>query len=112
MGLPLFKEKRFGVREQLTGLMPGKLSIPKSKKQLSAKPVDVSPNGLGLILDAQLTVGAKLNLTIGNRIIELEVVWVEADFSKRDLFRYGMTCKDSGVDLAQEFRDAGCLMKT
>jgi len=109
MGLPLFKEKRFGVREQLTGLMPGKLSVPKSNKQLTAKPVDVSPNGLGLILDAKLTVGSHLHLSIGNRIIELEVVWVQSDFSKRDLFRYGLTCKDSSVDLAQEFRSAGCL---
>ena len=110
MGLPLFKEKRFSPRKKLTGLMPGKLSVSDSDQPLSCRPVDVSRNGLGIIMDAQLKVSTELRLDAGDKSIILKVAWSQPDFGRRDLFRYGLVCLDSNEDLESLFTKKGCLV--
>jgi hypothetical protein len=101
------KERRIAERKRLTGLMPGRLQI--NGKEVSARPVDISQHGLGIIIAAEFTVGAKASLAIGKEEITLEIKWGEQDFGKRDMWRYGLVCTNPKINLEEEFQTAGCL---
>jgi hypothetical protein len=109
MALPLFKERRFSRREQLTGLMPGRLFLKDSKTDVFAKPVDVSENGIGIVVNIQMPIGTTLILQRDDAEYELEVSWSQPDFGKNDLTRYGLVCKRLNVNLLEVFREAGCI---
>jgi hypothetical protein len=112
MGLPLFREKRFSKRLELTGLLPGRLIMKETNTNLSAKPVDVSENGLGIVINFQVRIGAQMTLQRGDEIFDLEVSWVQPDFGKNDLYRCGLICKTPGANLIEVFRDSGCLKES
>jgi hypothetical protein len=101
------KERRTSERKRLTGLMPGRFQI--NGKEVSARPVDISEHGMGVIIAHEYPVGTKATLAIGNRIVALEFLWGEPDFGKHDMWRYGLVCSESSVDLEAAFSDAGCL---
>jgi len=109
MGLPLFKEKRFSPRSQLTGLLPGRLVNMFNQKDLNGKLVDVSSSGLGIILSEHLANDTEIKLITENYEIVLKVNWSSPDFGKRDLFRHGLTTVDPEVNLVRLFSEAGCL---
>lgn len=109
MALPLFKEKRLGQRRRLSGLMPGKLVAAVDKRAVSAKPVDVSPHGLGVIIAEELVPGTMMQLETPNGSIKLRVAWRQPDFGKRDMFRYGLVTEDIAVDLEDIFLKTNCL---
>lgn len=105
-----FKERRTSARQNLTGLMPGRLFHRATDKTISARPVDVSERGLGLLSGEKLDEGLELALAVDKKkIILLRVVWRKDDFGKRDLYRYGLECKDSTINLIQIFSENGCL---
>ncbi len=105
-----FKERRANKRQNLTGLMPGRLFLPSTNKTISARPVDVSEKGLGILSGEKLEEGLELKLAVEKKkLISLHIVWRKDDFGKRDLYRYGLECKDSTINLIQIFSESGCL---
>jgi hypothetical protein len=109
MGIPMAKERRLGSRKKLTGLLPGRLQTTNGV-DIECKPVDISPTGLGLILNVEYDAGTKLQLVMKDKNIELKVAWVQRDFGKKDLFRYGLITADQQFDLESLFEKSGCLV--
>ena len=107
MGSPLVLEKRNSQRKRLTGLLPGSIET-KNGDRLDVRPVDISQVGLGIVTGILLSKGQILILKTHNQHIELEVSWGKKDFSKNDLYRYGLTAVDA-ADLESVVGDAGCL---
>ncbi|SMF21444.1 PilZ domain-containing protein [Pseudobacteriovorax antillogorgiicola] len=107
MGSPLVLEKRRKQRRALTGLLPGSLLNQQGDK-VNARPVDISPEGLGIVTDLILDLGHILFLKTHNQHIELEVSWGKRDFGKNNLYRYGLRVRD-GSNLETIFESAGCL---
>jgi len=108
MGAAAPKERRLGNRKKLTGLLPGRLQTSDGR-DVNCKPVDISPNGIGLVLNIEFDAGDHFNLVMKDKTIELEVAWVQPDFGKQDLFRYGLATIDQDIDLKKIFLEAGCL---
>lgn len=102
------KERRLGNRKALNGLLPGRLQTP-SGVDLVCKPVDISPHGLGILVDRDLVPGNALHLIMKDRTIDLTVAWVQHDFHKEELFRLGLVTNDVDLDLERIFLDSGCL---
>lgn len=109
MSFPLFAERRLASRKKLTGLLPGKLILENGKGNVSARTVDITPHGLGIISPDLFKVGASLLLKVAEMDIRMEVMWGQPDFGKHDLYRYGLLCRDTEVDLEEIFIKSGCL---
>lgn len=102
-----FKERRVAERKRLTGLMPGRFNM--NGKDVSARPVDLSEHGLGVLVAKEFAVGTKASLVIKDTVIPLEIKWTQQDFGKHDLWRYGLICTDESLDLIELFTDTGCF---
>jgi hypothetical protein len=110
MGLALFKERRIVNRRRLTGLLPGRMVNAETGKDMAVKPVDISPNGLGIIIDSELEPGMEIHLKIKDRDIKFQVAWGQPDFGKNDRFRYGLVTLEPSDDIEKEFLESGCLV--
>ena len=106
-----FKERRNQSRKKLSGLLPGKLVRLKDDSQIVGRPIDVSDKGLGLLVSEKLAVGETLLLTTKTHSIELEIIWSQPDFGKRDLIRYGLITKNSDESVEKLFEDYGCFTR-
>lgn len=104
-----FQERRITSRRSPTGLMPGKLMLGGTERELVCRPVDVSRNGLGVIMSEQMEPGTDLILKVRNHEIHLQVAWGQQDFAKQDQYRYGLVTVDPRSDMEQMFSDCGCL---
>lgn len=102
-----FQERRITERKRLTGLMPGKFKI--NDKEVSARPVDLSEHGLGVLVAKEFAIGALAVLVIKDTQIPFEIKWAQQDFGKHDLWRYGLVCNDPSLDLLELFADTGCF---
>ena len=102
------KERRISDRKVLSGLLPGRLQTVQGT-DLICKPVDVSPHGIGILIDKEFDVGTEVRLVMKTKTITFEVMWIQRDFHKDELFRYGLTTADLSVDLEAIFIEAGCL---
>jgi hypothetical protein len=109
MALPLFKEKRFTPRKKLTGLLPGRLAMKETGEELLCKLVDVSKHGIGLTTKVDLQYGATVVLHTDSKVITFKVAWIQQDFGKQDLFRIGLLCSDTNLDIVEIFTSEGCL---
>ncbi len=109
MGLALFKEKRLSQRRRLTGLLPGRLVYGKSRLDVFCKPVDLSVNGLGIVLAKEIEAGTNMVLLLQNREVSLQVAWGQPDFGKQDMYRYGLVTLDPADNLEEIFLASGCL---
>lgn len=110
MGLALFKEKRLSDRRKLTGLLPGRLLIAGDRRQdVFCRPVDVSANGVGIVLAREIAAGTDMVLMLPDREVSLRVAWGQPDFGKQDMFRYGLATLDAEDNLEEIFVAAGCL---
>ena len=89
--------------------MPGKLKLSGTERELACRPVDVSRNGIGVIMSEQIEPGTDLVLVVRNREIHLQVAWGQQDFAKQDQFRYGLVTIDPVNDMEAVFLDCGCL---
>ena len=106
----VFKERRTDGRKTLTGLMPGRLFLIASNRTMSARPIDVSRHGLGVIMSEKIPEDTEIGLSVEKKqIIKMRIVWTKDDFGKRDLYRYGLECIDAKIDLAKIFQATGCL---
>ena len=112
MGLALFKERRLTDRRQLTGLLPWRLVFAESQKDLQCKPVDVSINGMGIVVvdqKKQIEPGTEIHLMLKDGPVRLQVAWGHPDFGKQDLFRYGLVTLEPDQNLEALFIRTGCL---
>ncbi len=109
MGIALFKEKRFGSRRKLSGLLPGRIVVEGFKSPLRCRPTDVSTNGIGIIANAKLSLGTFVTLETDTLSIRMEIVWVAPDFGKHEMFRYGLIASDPQVNIEELFVTYGCL---
>ena len=109
MALPLFKEKRFSPRKKLTGLLPGRLILKDSGDELLCKLVDVSQHGIGLTTKAEVKYGASVVLQTDSKEIVFKVAWIHQGFGKQDLYRIGLLCSDTQINIAEVFTSEGCL---
>lgn len=112
MGLALFKERRLADRRRLTGLLPGRVVFETTKQEIICRPVDVSANGMGIVvqnLRKEIEPGTILLLVTPDGPTKLTVAWAQPDFGKQDLFRYGLVTVDPADNLEQMFIDTGCL---
>lgn len=101
------KDQRLSERKRFTGRLPGKFKIDGA--DISAKPIDISAHGLGVIIEKKIAVGSLGTLVIDGIEMPFEVMWAEPDFAKNDLWRYGLICTDKSVNLEEAFRFAGCI---
>ena len=103
-------ERRLSRRRRLKGLLPGKLILKETEDQIGmCKPVDVSRNGMGVIIQAELPVGTEVCLICRSDYVEMKVAWSKPDFGKQDMFRYGFVTLDPEVDLEYIFEKAKCF---
>lgn len=110
MGLALFKERRITIRRRLTGLLPGRLVMADTYKDIACRPVDVSRNGMGIVLSEEIEPGTEVKLLLKDQPVAMHVAWVQRDFGKQDMFRYGLVLLDPSHDLEAEFIKAGCMV--
>lgn len=107
-----FQERRLASRRRLTGLMPGRLIFATSRQDIACKPVDVSENGMGIVVADQkqeIEPGIELLLVLQDCSIRLLVAWGTPDFGKQDYFRYGLVTVDPKDNLETLFIESGCL---
>jgi hypothetical protein len=109
MGLALFKERRLADRKRLTGLLPGRLLLSATRAEIVCRPVDVSANGLGIVIDKEIDPGTELELHLKSGTVRLQVAWAQPDFGKQNMFRYGLVTLDPSQNLEAIFVDTGCL---
>jgi hypothetical protein len=109
MGLALFKERRLSQRRKLTGLLPGRLLVDGSGLQITGRPVDISSQGMGLVVAKEIEPGTVLVLHTKDRPVRLQVAWGQPDFGKQDMFRYGLVTLDQADNLEEIFIEGGCL---
>ena len=108
MGLAAKNEPRRSSRRVMLRILPGAI-IDATNAVIQCRPVDLSPEGLSILSETNLSVGDQLALRTHNASIALEVVWRRADFGKQGLTRYGLKTKDATFDLEILFRETGCL---
>ena len=101
------KERRIADRKLLTGLWPGRLM--NDGRDVSSRPVDISEHGLGILSSRELKIGSICILVMKDRSIEFEVKWMQPDFGKHDLFRYGLLCRETVINVIEEFATRGCF---
>jgi hypothetical protein len=101
------REKRLSDRKSLTGLMPGRFIM--GGQEVSARPVDISSHGIGVLIAQEYAVGTQATLSIKDKIIEFEVKWGQPDFGKHDLWRFGLVCVDPSIDVKEVFEMTGCF---
>jgi hypothetical protein len=101
------KEKRISDRKKLTGLMPGRFQI--SDADASARPIDISAHGLGILVAKEYKVGSIATLILKENVIKFEIMWSQPDFGKQDLWRYGLVCKDQNINIEGLFEANGCF---
>ena len=109
MGLALFKERRLSNRHRLTGLLPGRLKRQSDGSDLACKPIDISRNGLGILIAKELKPGEELILEVRGNPIVIQVSWTQHDFGKDDQYRYGLVTVDPEQDVEHAFLEHGCL---
>lgn len=104
------KERRAKARQQLTGLLPGKIYMESSHAFISCRPVDVSSSGIGILTSTHLKLGDILVMEVKDKIIQMRIEWMKPDFGKRDLYRYGLKVESGSDDLVSLFKKSGCLV--
>lgn len=109
MGLARFKERRLADRRRLTGLLPGRLLLAATKNDINCRPVDISPNGLGIVVAKELDPGTEIDLVMRDGTVRLQVAWGQPDFGKQDMYRYGLVTLEPELNLEELFVAAGCL---
>ena len=110
MTLAIFKERRLSSRRILTGLLPAPLVLRDEPEQkFNCKPVDISSEGLGVLADIVLPVGTELLLKLPEEDVVMKIIWKKQDFSKKELFRYGLITASAEQDIEQIFEANGCF---
>ncbi len=105
-----FKERRVQDRKEPTGLMPGKMMRIRQDRVISCRPMDVSKEGMGILVAEDLMSDEILTLNLPDgRQVPFRIVWKREDFGKLDLFRYGLECMDPHTNVLEIFQRAGMI---
>ena len=104
-------ERRRHSRKRFSGLLPGPLYLETNrKKSLQCKPIDISKNGLGLLIAEEIPKDAILILVTKEQEIPFKIAWQRPDFGKEELIRYGLEIVDPELDIEEIFIKSGCLI--
>lgn len=103
--------ERISKRKQLSGLLPGRLQLVGSPRYITARAVDVTSQGMGILSQDYLRTGDHLILTTKDHSVHLRVLYKKRDYLKSNRHRYGIVIADDhqSYDLITIFVDAGCL---
>lgn len=105
--------ERISQRKQLSGLLPGRLQLVGSSRYITARAVDVTSQGMGILSQDYLRAGDNLILTTSDHLVHLRVLYKKRDYLKSNRHRYGIVIADEHQaqehDLITIFVDAGCL---
>ena len=87
--------KRINQRYRLSGLLPGKVIVLSSGSFLSARPIDVSRNGIGVLSNYHLQLEEKLVMQYRQYNYFFKVHHIKKDYAKSNLYRYGLIIDQS-----------------
>ena len=104
--------QRMTERRRLSGLLPGKMLHVGSERFVSARAVDVTSQGIGILSSHHLNEGDEVLLTVRGSSVELVVHYKKRDYAKSSRFRYGLILKESSSDhdLMAIFESSGCFL--
>lgn len=106
-------ERRLAMRmTNLRGMLPGKLMIPSSHEYLRARALDVSKNGMCVLLDRPLKDGLMVWLILEDRYLKFEVANCAPSKKEKNLYRCGLSLCESHDSLIDLFQAHGCMSTT
>jgi hypothetical protein len=80
-------------------------------REVKARVIDVSRDGLGILVNEALNPGTHLTLIIEDKQIQLQVVYCVKDLIHYDNHRCGLQRMASAENLVNLFSAAGCSLK-
>ncbi len=94
------EELRQSKRLTIPGFLPGSLLLKnRDDSNLKVHPIDISKNGLGLIIDRYYPPGTRFTFVIKNWYVTLEMVWCQREPFMKTFRRCGLVCQSQEVDL-------------
>ena len=110
MGQIQASERRRSGRENLTGALPGAIKIKGDEDPLHVKPIDVSDQGLGVLMDRPLRPGTEVIIDGLDTELEFEVVWYKKESNGGpETYHHGLLLKSRDINLIELFRAAGAF---
>ena len=105
---PQQSERRRSDRESLTGALPGAIRLKGDEEPLQVKPIDVSEQGLGVLMDRPLRPGTEIVIENDQEVLEFEVVWYKKEPGPGpEAFHHGLLLKTRNINLIEVFKNAG-----
>ena len=96
-------------RFMLKGFLPGKLMDASGLVQISARPMDVSKRGLGLVISQSLPIGSVVWFCFDDKRIKLEVAYCNSHLGIENVFKCGFYSKDPDCSLEDIFLRKGMI---
>lgn len=110
MGTGTFSEGRSYPRRPLKGgQIQGRLVHHDMVNDIPALAVDVSPSGLGVLLDAPLAPGENVWLIVDGRVIRLTVRHCAKRRAAEDHYHCGLVSGGSWENIERIFARLGCI---
>lgn len=108
---PVAVERRSYARNlRVNGSMPGKLVDFERHEVIQAVAMDVSRNGLGIMVDRVLQPGQLLTLAMSDKNLVLKVIHTYPHLTRTGYFICGLECQERGENLESIFSACGCLL--
>jgi hypothetical protein len=108
---PLVLEKRVSARNsRVTGSLPGKLIDYERHDAIRATAMDVSRNGLGIMVDRLLTPGQILTMVMSGKNLSFKVIHTYPHLTRVGHFICGLELQDGNENLESIFAANGCLL--
>lgn len=102
-------DKRRHLRHPLTGELSGSLVSKQSGSVIPCVAVDVSINGLRVILTLDLEPGSDLILRLNGKEVPLTVVWSMKEATRKGYFSCGLMSKSPHDNLEILFMESGMI---
>lgn len=80
-------------------------------RDITARVLDVSRDGIGILVGEPLSAGTQLTLTVDDKQIQLQVVYCVKDLIHYDHHRCGLQRVVSSENLVNLFSASGCSLK-
>ena len=77
----------------------------ENKRPIPALGVDISKNGIGVIVFEEIVESTFVLLKIPNNHITLKVIWCKKDNIRENLFHVGLEVDDQNVDLIELLKE-------
>lgn len=103
-------ENRVFPRRDIKSRLPGRVVAGATRAPVEIVGVDVSAQGMGVIVDRYYEPGTELTFSFGAWTLTLEVMWCHREAFKKSFRRCGLRSKTAEVNLLELFTRAGCLI--